>query len=427
LTLAELEATGLEMKAMEVDLRRDGLSVQANLMREIGEDIKTQGRISSDDIRVLRDELLKVGRAGMANRLKDSENRTKVSCDLPLMDNLRVKDVILMAGGLTNVSYLERGEIIRSNKKKEYTTHYFNVAKAMEGDSDNNLELRDEDRIVIHSIWEQVYKKNVVIEGEVAKPGSYQFTEGMTVRDLVFKGGNILESAYVDEAEISSISTEGRMASKTERKVISLRKALGGDRENNLFLKPNDHLFVKRIPDWGSMKFVTVGGEFRFPGRYTIRKGEKLASLIERAGGYTDNAYLRGAVFKRETVREIQQRSLDEMAQRLQRELLSSASASVAVAVSSEEVQAKRAEAEMKQRLIEYMKSLRATGRMTIAVTNLRMLKGSTYDIELEEGDSLYLPQKNSVVNIVGAVMSEGSHIYNENWGYEDYIGVAGG
>lgn len=427
LTRQDVDAIGLEMKTMEADLRKDNLFDLANMIRDIGEDIRTQGRISSDSIRILRDELLSAGRTTMAGRFTELENKTRISCELPLMESMRVKDVILIAGGLTNDSDLEKGQIIRTNKKREYTTIYFNVAKAMEGDAGNNFQLRDEDRIIIHSIWERVYKKNVALDGDVAKPGSYQFTEGMTVRDLVFKGGNILESAYVDEAEVTSILTGERLISTTERKVISLRKALEGDPEHNLLLKPNDRLFVKRIPDWQNIKFVTVGGEFRFPGRYTIRKGEKLSSLIERAGGYTGNAYLRGAVFKRESVRALQQRSLDEMAGRMQRELMSSASASVATSVSSEEVQAKRAEAEMKQRLIEHMKSLRATGRMTIAMTNVRLLKGSSYDIELEEGDNLYLPQRSSVVNVVGAVMSEGSHIYNERWDYKDYIGVAGG
>ena len=64
---------------------------------------------------------------------------------------------------------------------------------------------------------------------------------------------------------------------------------------------------------------------------------------------------------------------------------------------------------------------------MTIWLAHLRLLKGSEYDIELEEGDSLYIPAENKVINIVGAVMSTGSFIYNEKWGYEDYVQMAGG
>ncbi|MDA8125061.1 MAG: SLBB domain-containing protein, partial [Deltaproteobacteria bacterium] len=320
---AEIEAIGQELKEMEADLKKVSLFDLATQVRDIGEDIRLRGRIPSDSVRILRDELLKAGQLPMVARLKEIESRTRISCNLPLIDNMRVKDLILMAGGLTNDSYLEKGELIRTSRQRSYQTLYFDVDRAMAGDPDHNLPLQNEDRLVIHSIWEQVYKKNVSIDGDVAKPGNYQYTEGMTVRDLVFKGGNILESAYVDEAEVSSIVIEkGRKTSKTERKVINLKKALEGDPAENLVLLPYDRLFVKKIPDWSAQKIVTVSGEFRFPGRYTVHKGEKLSSLIERAGGYTGNAYLRGTIFTRLSVKEIQQQGLEETARRLEKELM---------------------------------------------------------------------------------------------------------
>ena len=232
---AEIDAIGQELKTMESDFKKDGLFDLASLTRDIGENIKLRGRISTDNVRILRDELIKAGRISMVARLKEIEQMTKVSCEIPLIDNMRVKDLILGAGGLTNDSYVEKAELIRTSKQRSYQTLYFSVTGAMEGDPAHNMVLQDEDRIVIHSIWEQVYKKNVAIDGDVAKPGNYQYTEGMTIRDLVFKGGNILESAYVDEAEVSSIVIEqGRKTSKTERKVINLRKALEGDPASNL-------------------------------------------------------------------------------------------------------------------------------------------------------------------------------------------------
>ena len=231
---AEVDAIGRELKVMESTLQKDGLFDLALLTRDIGDEIRLRGRISTDNVRILRDELIKAGKTPMVARLQEIEQRTKISCEIALIDNMRVKDLILIAGGLTNDSYMEKGEIIRTSKERAYQTLYFNIARAMEDDPAHNLVLQEEDRVVIHSIWEQVYKKNVSIDGDVAKPGNYQYTEGMTVRDLVFKGGNILESAYVDEAEVSSIVIEqGRKTSKTERKVISLKKALEGDPANN--------------------------------------------------------------------------------------------------------------------------------------------------------------------------------------------------
>lgn len=425
---AEIDAIGRELAVMESGLKRDGLFDLALLTRDIGDEVRLRGRISTDNIRILRDELIKAGQLPLVTRLKEIEHRTKISCDIALIDNMRVKDLILIAGGLTNDSYLEKGEIIRTNKQRTYQTLYFDVARAMEDDPAHNLALREEDRIVVHSIWEQVYKKNVSIDGDVAKPGNYQYTEGMTIRDLVFKGGNILESAYVDEAELSSIAIEkGRKTSRTERKVIDLKRAMEGDPVHNLVLRPYDRLFIKKIPDWSTLKIVTVTGEFRFPGRYTVHKGEKLSSLIERAGGYTANAYLRGAVFTRQSVREIQQQGLEEMARRMEKELIVQGSAAISAALSAEEIRGKEVEIAQKQKFIEALKSLKAQGRMTIRLTNLRQLIGSEYDIELEEGDRLHIPQQNNVVNVMGAVMAQASYIYLDRFSYQDYVRMAGG
>ena len=425
---AEIDAIGQQLKTMESDLRKEGLFDLASLVKDIGEDINVRGRISTDNVRILRDELVKKGQTSMVASLKDIENRAKISCEIPLVDNMTVKDLILMAGGLTNDSYLEKGEIIRTDKQRNYQTLYFNVAGAMQGYPDQNLSLQNEDRLVIHSIWEQVYKKSVSIDGDVAKPGDYQYTDGMTVRDLVFKGGNVLESAYLGEAEISSIIVEeGRKTSKTERKVINLRKALEGDPGDNLVLLPYDRLFIKKIPDWSATRIVTLSGEFRFPGRYMVHKGEKLSSLIKRAGGYTANAYPRGAIFTRQSVRELQQQGLEETAKRLEKELMVQGSSAISSALSAEEIKGKEVEMAQKQKFIETLKSLKAQGRMTIRLTDIGRLKDSEYDINLEEGDRLHIPQKSNVVNVMGSVMAQASYIYLDRLNYKDYISMAGG
>ena len=345
----------------------------------------------------------------------------------PCDGGMRVKDAILAAGDLTKDAYLKKAEIIRVNEQKEYQTIYFDVAKALENDPGANLLLQDQDRIVIHSIWEEVYEKNVYIAGDVKNPGTYQYTKQMTVKDLVFKAGNILESAYVEEAEIASQITEDRKISTVERKTINLGKALEGDPADNVILKPYDILHVKRIPDWHETTYVSLSGEFRFPGKYTIKKGERLSSLIERAGGYTDEAYLRGAAFTRESVRTLQQASLDEMVKRMEREVMSQGSAQMATAVSKEEIEAKKVELEQKRKFIDSLYDLKATGRMTIRMAHARLLKGSDYDITLEDGDILTIPIKNNVVNVVGAVMSRGSYIYSDDLKYQDYIAMTGG
>jgi len=344
-----------------------------------------------------------------------------------LLENYKVKDAILEAGGLTKDANLRRGEIFRMDKNGMVTQVYFNVGLAMADNPDANILLEDRDKVVIHSIWEDQYKQIVTIEGDVKKPGGYPLAKDMHISDLLFASGNILESAYLDSAEVSSYIMEDGKEVKVDHRAINLKAALARDPEHDLLLKPYDRVFVKRIPGWGEERFATISGEVNFPGKYIIKKGEKLSSIIERAGGYTGNAYLRGAVFIRGRVKELQQKGLDEMISRLERELLAEGSLQVATSLSKEEIEAKRVELEQKQKFIESLKKLKIVGRMTIKLAHLRLLKGSEYDIELEDGDSLYIPLKGSVVNVVGAVMSGSSFVYSDRFDYRDYIKIAGG
>jgi len=343
-------------------------------------------------------------------------------------EKMTVRDLIFTAGGQTRDTLLTEAELYRTDvKTKEVTLKTVNLDKAMQGDPGNNLLLEDLDRLVIHSIWETVYKKNVVIEGDILKPGAYPLADNMTVRDLVFAAGSVLESAAIDDAEISSQVIDQKNQAGIVHRRIDLAKAIVGDPEHNITLKPYDRVFIKHIPDWRPEKYVTVAGEIKFPGRYLIKKGEKLSSLIERAGGFKDEAYLRGAVFTRERVRELQQQSLIDMADRLERDLLAASAGNVSTALSTEEVEAKKVELLQKQKFIDTIRKLKATGRMSIYLTNQRLLKGKENDIALEEGDNLLIPQKNSVVNVAGAVMAQGTYLYSYKQDYEDYINQTGG
>jgi len=345
-----------------------------------------------------------------------------------LTQNFKVKDALLAAGALTRDALKSKAEIIRVNKQKEYQTLYFDVAKALAEDPANNLLLHDEDQIIVHSIWEDVQKKEVEISGEVKNPGPYQLTDNMTVKDLIFKAGNTLESAFLDVAELSSqVILENNRADSVYRQ-IDLTKALAGDPEHNVVLQSHDRLLIRRMQDWRADSFVNLEGEVKFPGRYLIKKNEKLSALLERAGGYKKTAYLRGAYFTRERVRELQQKSLIEMADRLERDLLGAAGGQLSTALSTEELEGKKAELAQKRVFIDSLRSLKATGRMTIYLSSsLRLMKGKEYDIELEPGDSLLIPSKNSVVNVVGAVMTNGTYLYSDQLDYSDYIKQTGG
>ena len=337
-----------------------------------------------------------------------------------------VRDLVLMAEGLTKGAYLEKAELYRTNKEtNEVALFTFHLGKAMAGDPAENLKLQDLDRVVIHSVQEFLPRRTVSVEGEVNNPGDYPFAEGMRVKDLIFAAGNVKDSAYLKEAELSSYEIKDGKLCLIKRRAIDLEAALRGDPAHNLPLQPYDKLLVRRISEWKRERYVEIAGEVVFPGRYLIKKGERLSSLIERAGGYTDRAYLRGAVFTRESVRRIQQRNLDEMIDRLERELL--AEAATYTGVSPEEAQIRKIELEQRQKFIQNLRRLKASGRMAIKLSHLRVLKGSPYDIELMDGDRLYIPPMDRVVNVMGAVYAPGSFIWREGYSYKDYVQLAGG
>ncbi len=339
--------------------------------------------------------------------------------------NMTVKDAILMAGDVTKNAYLKKAEIYRIGDQRENLIIYFDPDKALNEDTQHNIVMQDEDTVVIHAISEYEYKKVVFVDGDVLNPGTYPFGDGARVRDLVFAAGNVLESAYLGEAEITSQIVEDDKTVRLEHRSINLKKALASDPANNVVLRPYDRLNVKKLQDWRKDTFVTLSGEVRYPGKYVVKKNERLSSLIERAGGYSDNAYLRGAVFTRARVKDLQQKALDEMVHRMERELL--AEGATVTEASMEGVQARQIELQQRQKFIETLKKLPPSGRMTIHLAHLRLLKGSGYDIELEEGDSLVIPTRNRVVNVAGAVMFNGSFVHLDDLSHEDYIKMAGG
>jgi protein involved in polysaccharide export with SLBB domain len=172
---------------------------------------------------------------------------------------------------------------------------------------------------------------------------------------------------------------------------------------------------------------VGVSGEVKFPGIYTVKKGEKLSSLIERAGGYTDRAYLRGAVFTRERVRQLQQKQIDEMTERLERELLGKGAAEVGVALSSEDTKIKESEIKQKRDFVAMLKGIKAKGRMVLKIDRPETLKNTPYDIELEEGDSLFIMANPQSVQVIGSVYNQTAFVYDKAKGVSRYIDLAGG
>lgn len=269
-------------------------------------------------------------------------------------------------------------------------------------------------------------RRLVRISGAVLREGEYGFKPGMTLKDLISMAGGLKYYAYSKETELTRVHVTDK-GPVTEKIIINLEKALSDDPESNIPLKENDYLFVRSVPEWDLYKTVTLQGEVKFPGTYTIQKGERLSSLIDRAGGFTDKAYLRGAVFTRERVRELQQKQLNEMVGRLERELMSAGTSMVATAVTPDEAKLVQMEIEQKKQFIARLRGVKASGRIVINLYPQDKLKQTPYDIELEDGDSIYIPSDPKTVQVIGSVYNQSAFVYDKDKNYSYYIDLAGG
>jgi polysaccharide biosynthesis/export protein len=336
---------------------------------------------------------------------------------------------LLLKDNLLPEFYEEAAEITRLYPPDYHPEKLFvNIAKALAGDAANDLELKEFDEVRIFSRWEMVEMPKVRINGEVQRPGEYRLFPGMKVRDLLLVAGNPKTTAYLDNAEINRLKLGGREVSSFPL-VVNLAKAIHGNPGDNVVLAPFDELTVRKIPNWAEEKerYVTVQGEFRFPGVYPIYKGETLSSVIARAGGFTDRAYLYAAKFTRVPLRDLQQKRMDELLATTQQEIIKKQSELASVASSKEELESTQAALENLQRTVTLLKGAKAEGRLTIRLDRLDRFKGSQYDVELLGGDLLEVPEKLNAVNVLGQVYNPTSFIPvdDEDAGY--YLGEAGG
>jgi protein involved in polysaccharide export with SLBB domain len=253
----------------------------------------------------------------------DIEGQVRNPGKFNLMDDMRVRDLILAAGGLTGDAYMELGEIYSTDgKTNKITVRTFNPGKALDEGLNDDLLLKDLDRVVIHSILEFEPDRTILVNGAVNQPGKYPFAANMTLKDAIFAAGNLLESAYMDEAEIIRKRVEDGRLVVSDKVSVDLRKVLSGDKDHNLPLRPYDAIFIKNIPEWSTYRFATIKGEVKFPGKYLIARGDRISSLLERTGNLTEDAYLKGGVFTRLSSRERQKKRIDAILEGLEKDVL---------------------------------------------------------------------------------------------------------
>jgi protein involved in polysaccharide export with SLBB domain len=343
-----------------------------------------------------------------------------------LKPGLRLRDILSSYEVLQAQPNLEYGEIVRLVEPDYHRIVIpFNVGELFEGDESENTELTRFDKVRIFR-WDERIKSTVSVSGFVYEPNEYRLVPNMRVSDLVNTAGGLMKNAYLQNAEITRMHvTQGGV--QNEKIDVNLEKALSGDPEHNIALQDYDYLVVRPIPELEFDRQATITGEVKFAGRYPIQRGETLSSLIERAGGFTDRAYLRAAVFTRESAKAAQQKQINELIRQMEENILSKAERTISGVMTEEEAQTQAPLVATQKELLTKLRSAKAEGRVVLRLSPLDEFRGSRYDLELEPDDALLIPKRPGFVSVVGEVYNPASLLYEENRTVSYYLNKVGG
>ncbi|MEF1200574.1 SLBB domain-containing protein [Vibrio owensii] len=257
--------------------------------------------------------------------------------------------------------------------------------------------------------------------GEVKHPGRYPITPRMTVSTLIEAAGGLTYNAFTINAELARTvinNVDERASIDVER--IDLRKAIQGNTTDNVIIVGRDRLNILEKPNVKLQSTVTLQGEVRFPGTYTVRQGETLGELLERAGGLTEFAHPQGAIFTREALRLQEQKLLNQYAADMRAETAKKtfrADSNLGSVIS---------DPDKTLAFVEEASKSKALGRMVVQLN--RILKDErSADFMLEDGDFLFVPTFRNTVSIMGEVQVPITYLLDNKLDVDDYLNKAGG
>ena len=333
---------------------------------------------------------------------------------------MTLKDLILAAGGLTEDVYYDHLRVTRVHNVdgKKFENQEMNLSLVdILNNGESNIALQDKDQVYIYGIDEMSIREKVVLGGQVRKPGEFFIGQGMTLKDLILAAGGYTDQAYLDSAEVIRYLVVNGQRTK---EIISINLEIDED----FVLNNYDEITIKKIPNWYDKKTVTLTGQLKFPGTYTINDGDRLSDIVVRAGGFTDNAFLYGASFNRVSVKEIQQQALDNAVLKLKKKI---------TLLSTQPKKVGGGEVDQGQLsetlafLNEQGSGLTPLGRVTINLSSdMNTFRGASHDIVLKDGDTLNVPTLNDTVMVIGEVMSPTAVIYDDD-DVMSYIDLVGG
>jgi protein involved in polysaccharide export with SLBB domain len=343
----------------------------------------------------------------------------------PYHDDLKLNDVLRSYQDLLPEP-ADRGEIIRlmpPDLRPEAID--FNVTDVLAGNEQVHLQPFDTIRVL--GRYEADAPK-VQVHGEVLHPGTYPLSQGMTVAQLVRMAGGFNRAALLDDADLASYDIKDGKQVLSRRDKVNIGEAVKNvDSRADVPLKPGDVLTIHQISGWNDIgSSVRLEGEVSYPGPYGIQEGERLSSVLKRAGGLRPTAYPTGAVLVRNQVKELEDKSRNELIHQIE---TTSAGAKLAPSLSAQDDAATlQLLIQQQKEVVERLRNQPALGRLVIKISaDIASWEGTPADIELRSGDILTIPKKPGFVLVSGQVYNASAITYvpgkNAGW----YLKRAGG
>jgi protein involved in polysaccharide export with SLBB domain len=303
------------------------------------------------------------------------------------------------------------------------TTIEFELPNVLNGD--DPILLQPFDVVRVFSRYE-IDSPKVSIKGEVLRPGVYPLANGMTVSGLINMAGGFRRSAYRESADVSSYVVQNGSRILNKVTTVDLGKAMEGDKAADVALKPGDVVGIRQLTGWNDIgASIKISGEVAYPGTYGIAAGERLSAVLKRAGGLRSSAFPEGAVLERVQVREVGEKTRQDLIRRLE---TTNPNIAGGMSTGQEQLALVQAAQTQQQQTLAALRSHTASGRMVIRISSdISRWENTAVDIELRAGDLLMIPKRPSFVLVSGQVRNPTalSYVPGKTAGW--YLKLAGG
>jgi protein involved in polysaccharide export with SLBB domain len=337
-----------------------------------------------------------------------------------------LRDAVYLAGGTTRDALLTDAQVFRKTSDGKLEVINVNLAKALEGDAKDNIMLEPRDRVFIHRDLNKLDPPTVAIEGEVARPGKYPLGNDMTAAALVRLAGGFKRGAFTEEADLTRYEVSQGSKVVSDHVTVPIAKAMADEPDADVRLRDGDVLAIRQLTGWKDVgAMITVTGEVVHPGTYGIQEGERLSSIIQRAGGFRPDAYPYGSVFERVQIRELEEKNRADLLDRVQSE---AADIKGIPEQNQQDTLAKQAAVEQYQVTLQKLQNAPPQGRMVVHISsNIQHWMNTPSDVQVRSGDTIYVPKRPSVVLVDGSVYNPTGVTFKPGKSAGWYLSQAGG